>query len=428
MRVLLLSYHFPPDQAVGGLRPAKLARALQSRGHDVTVIAATETIDPGWHGDVLRVRPLKNPREWYLQLKRRASRKAASDAAHSVAVAAYAPPARPARLKRYVMSALWLPDDRQGFIPAAYGAAERLHVEAPFDLVYTSAPPFSTQLAGLLIHTMLGVRWIAEYRDPWLDGRVGFDHVRSAGVDRIARWLEDCCLRAASEVVTVTESTAQLLGTRRAALNRRAPIVALNGIDHLAPTPAPRSGPIHVLYLGDLYLGRDPRPFLTALAELRKGPRWPRNDVVVEFVGECRWFRGESIEAMAIELGLQSVVQFHDRVPFAQIDRFLCRADILLLLAQRQPRQVPNKLYDYLGSGRHVLAFVDSDGETATMLSRAGGHIVVTERDDPARVTELVACAIDSCRDPLATDVHRLQEWTTERQMTLLVDRLMDVG
>ncbi|HMH55901.1 MAG TPA: hypothetical protein VK535_06525, partial [Gemmatimonadales bacterium] len=40
MRILLISYHFPPDPAVGALRASHVADALQAAGHTVTVITA----------------------------------------------------------------------------------------------------------------------------------------------------------------------------------------------------------------------------------------------------------------------------------------------------------------------------------------------------------------------------------------------------
>ena len=74
MHVLLLSYYFPPDRAVGAIRPAKVARALQAAGHRVTVL--TSTI-PGQPTDlpsavreveVRRIAPIPNPRELLLWL------------------------------------------------------------------------------------------------------------------------------------------------------------------------------------------------------------------------------------------------------------------------------------------------------------------------------------------------------------------------
>ncbi|HET6680189.1 MAG TPA: hypothetical protein VFG84_03245, partial [Gemmatimonadaceae bacterium] len=69
-RILLLTYYYPPDTAVGAVRPARLAAALRERGHRVRIIAAGEADAFDDASGVDRVRPLPNPREWWLRMKR----------------------------------------------------------------------------------------------------------------------------------------------------------------------------------------------------------------------------------------------------------------------------------------------------------------------------------------------------------------------
>lgn len=430
MRVLLISYFFPPDGAVGALRPAKVAAAFRSRGHDVTVLAAGPSNMPvdAQGAGVHRVTPLASPRDWYTSWKRRsagANGKGASVVAATAihAPVAYTPPERVPAWKRYTSSLLWLPDDKQGFIPAAYRAARRLHAVTPFDVIYTSAPPFSTHIAGMVMHGRTGVRWVAEYRDPWVGGVGKPAFVRSKATDALERWLERRGLSAADDVVVVTTGAATLLGQRRAELGRRAPILALNGIDRIERSRDTREGPIRIMYVGNLYNARDPRPFLSAVSRLRRDGQLPAEGIAIEFIGDCRWFSGEPIEQIARDLGLADVIHVRDRVPHAEVAAAMRDADVLLLLAQGQPVQVPNKLYEYLGTRRTILAFSDAEGETTAMLRRAGGHAVVTERDSE-RVVEIVRQALASSRCASAGDERVLSEWSTENQMTHLVRSL----
>ena len=41
MKILIVSWHFPPVNTIGSLRVGKLARFLAERGHDLSVIAAS---------------------------------------------------------------------------------------------------------------------------------------------------------------------------------------------------------------------------------------------------------------------------------------------------------------------------------------------------------------------------------------------------
>jgi glycosyltransferase involved in cell wall biosynthesis len=420
-RILLLTYYYPPDTAVGAVRPSRLAAALRERGHHVHVIAAGETDAFDDAAGVDRTRPLPNPREWWLRikrLKRDRSIPTSSTAAELHAAGGYSAPPNPGTLKRWVLSVLWTPDDRQGFIWPAVRRALQAAEREPFDLIYSSAPPFSVHLAGLLLKQRLGVPWIAEFRDPWLDSAGKGAHVRSRLMYAAEARMERACLEAADEVVTVTHSAARAIGAKRATVGRSTPHVVLSGIES-APTPQPARapGPTRVLYLGTLYHGRDPRPLFDALARLRQEGRLPHGTVDVRFVGACRWFHGLPVQELSSHSGIADVVSLHDPVPPSQAQSLLHEADVLLLLAQRQPTQVPHKLYEYLGAGRPILAFADEHGETTRMLRHVGGHQVVTEATPADETAERVAAALQSPSVGWTMDPMKLEEWSTTRQM-----------
>ena len=101
-------------------------------------------------------------------------------------------------------------------------------------------------------------------------------------------------------------------------------------------------------------------------------------------------------------------------------------ATLLLLLAQEQPIQVPNKLYEYLGTRKPIIAVADNEGETARMLRTVGGHYVATELDDERSMADLLERALRRNRSD-AMDLRSeavLEEWTTERQMRELMKLL----
>jgi hypothetical protein len=65
MRVLIVSFAFPPSNVIGAVRVGKLARYLDQRGHDVRVLA-TDVVDD-------RSLPLEISRErvWYTEYRQR---------------------------------------------------------------------------------------------------------------------------------------------------------------------------------------------------------------------------------------------------------------------------------------------------------------------------------------------------------------------
>jgi glycosyltransferase involved in cell wall biosynthesis len=325
--------------------------------------------------------------------------------------------------KRLLSSLLWLPDDRQGFVIPAWRTARRL-VHDGARLVYSTAPPYSPHLVGVALRSRRDVRWIMELRDPWADNDQKPWWVRTRVTDALDARLERYCLERADLVVTVSEGIRARLLARMPAFDQSRLVVVRNGIERLAPATrfGHRGGPVRITYVGTFYYSRDPRPFLRGLAAVRRAHGLGPEQIRVDFTGACRSVGAVSVQAEIDALGLTDVVHIHDWLPHAAAARLVEESDVLLLLAQQQPDQVPNKLYEYLGARRPILAFADAEGETERMLRRVGGHRVVT-KDDQVEVERALGDVLAWARDgaPAGADSALLQEWTTESQMKRLL-------
>jgi len=430
MRVVLIAYHFPPDSAVGSLRAAKVAHAFLDAGHTVDVVTARVPEEAGprpTQDSALVVHPvtvLPNPGEVFLRLKallptsRRGQEHALSEARSG-----WAPPTHTAGWKRLLNSLQWLPDDRQGFILPAWRKAREL-MRRGAQLVYSTAPPYSPHLVGLALRTMNGVRWVMELRDPWADNDQKPWWVRTRATDALDTRLENLCLRRADLVVTVSEGIRRRLLERLPALDKSHLLVVRSGIEHMANSARSgrRPGPVRIAYTGTFYYSRDPRPFLRGLAAACRKHQMGPEQVRVDFIGACRAIGTVPVEKEVDMLGLTGIVHTQDWLPHDAAKAVVEEADVLLLLAQQQPDQVPNKLYEYLATRRPILAFADANGETAQMLRRVGGHHVVTTDDEAKAERALEDVLVSALRgDGAATDEMVLKEWTTEVQMQRLL-------
>ncbi len=436
-RVLLIAHAFPPYPASGARRAFNVASALAREGHPVRVITARADAgarEPAPGVEVTGVSSLPAGSD-VLNLLQRAGAQArgllaAAPGPNAAGAAGRADPGRLEApdildpgppLRRWLASTLRFPDPHAGFLlPAARAALDpstpRAHV------LYTSGPPVTVHLAGLLVQACTGLPWVAEFRDPWIvDGEpYRAPALRALVPDRLEAWLYARCLAAAREVVAVTRGIASLVAPARAALGRPSPHVARNGIPAL-PAPsdrAPTEKPLRILHLGNLYAFRDPRPFFDGIAALKTARRWTAADVRVEFVGVAP---EPGIREYVRARGIEDLVRFTGWVDHDTGQALVRSAHFLLLLAQRQPLQVPNKLYEYLGSGNPILAFADRAGETASLLRRVPGHTLIVEDDGPDAVREALARALDA--PPPSLDAKSravLAAWTTARQLAVI--------
>ena len=419
MKVLLLSYYFPPDKAVGGLRARKVAETLREAGHEVTVIAAGAP-ESGL-SDPVRVKPLPSIRDLYNFLKSRRLETESGDSSIESAVRrSGGKSGHVAHWKRWTFSLIWLPDDKQGFILPVIWKALRLHGGRP-DLIYTTAPPFSVHLSGLILRVLTGSRWVAEFRDPWTTNPWKPAELRSAFSDWLGRKLEWLCLERADLLVTVSDGIA----SRLVETGTTTPIaIVRNGIQKLRTPEEVQAdiqadGPFEIVYTGSFYHSRDPFPFLAAVKQMVADSGFSPADLRVRFIGATREYEGRSIGDYLREEGLDDYVKLEGWMRPEQSLRHVHAAGVLLLLAVDQPDQVPNKLYEYLGARRPILAVADEGGETARMLELVGGHHIVPVNDASYIRQALERLIREGSCDPVGHS-GVLQGWTTSTQMGML--------
>jgi hypothetical protein len=423
--VVVVAYHFPPATAVGAQRPALLVDALLAAGVDVDVVRACLPGEPPWteerlspgDGAVLRVHAIASgrglrelARDVYRAARRVLGRLRGVDSVAAPARANRGPTPAPqpeqmyarerfSRGRRWVLSLLRVPDDHQAFIGPALRRILASTVRS-HSVIYCSAPPFSALVASRLAASVRRVPLIAELRDPWTDNPALGAHTRSALADAAQSALERLCVGRAARVVTVTESVADNLRRRYARLAKAGRVLAIpTGITTDAWHDAPPStrgrsdGVARVLYAGTLYLARDPRPVLAAIAHLRGSPQEAGREVHLDLVGHCDEYRGTAVSRWVDELGLAGAVHVHTEEPRSRVLQRLRRADALLLLAQGQPDQIPHKLYEYLGARVPIVALVDAGGATERLLRLIGRHHVVAD-DDPIAIAGAIAAAV----------------------------------
>ena len=370
-RLLVLCYFYPPLGGGGVHRVLGFTRHLPRFGWECTVVCA----DAGdyWVPDesllarvprateVIRVRGGSALSAW-LRLTRGASGRRSTRAF--------------ARLRW--LSDWWLiPDSYAGWSRRARATAERRARGGGFDAMLSSSPPDSVHLAALAVHQRLGLRWVADFRDPW----VGL-HLReppSAWHRARQAALERAVLEGADVVLTASRTHLDGIAARKGAPPRR--VVHLpNGFEpeDAAPAAAAPAGAgererFELLFTGTLAQMPDAEIFLEALHDWFARRPEARRRVRARFAGSYE----TGYEDRAIALGLKGIVEFLGPRPHAETRALQRGAGALLLWKPRNyPTMVPGKLYEYLDSGRPILAVLPPGDEAGALVSSAGGEIV----------------------------------------------------
>jgi len=402
-RLLLVTFHFPPDGAIGAVRPYEFAKLLPQHGVNVWVLTVlpeyAERFDPsalpeGIPEDrIIRTPVLPSRRDRYLQMtqglrrwirgrtgKAISTQGSSSGASHSSR--------RTPLVSRCFTDWLSYPDWYGGWRHPALQAADLLMREVQFSAVLSTAPPRTAALVGLAIAKRYRRPFILDLRDPWLPTE--FDYVKGRLcplVYYLQKRLFMACLRHADLIIANTSVFGEMLQKEYPQYADRVYVVP-NGLPEqiFINTDVTISSKFVVAHFGTVYGRRTVGTFLQGLRNwlINGEHRVGLPDVEVLFYGES----SEDIAGQARALGIEHYVRVQPPVARAQALQLMRDSSVLLLLAQKQPLQIPGKTYEYLATDKPIIAMTEHDGATGRLLRDAPSCYIAESADEVAQILE----------------------------------------
>jgi glycosyltransferase involved in cell wall biosynthesis len=214
---------------------------------------------------------------------------------------------------------------------------------------------------------------VADFRDPWVG--LEFRTPPTPWHAAVHRAMEARVLSGASLVLAASRTHADALAARADA-RPRAVLHLPNGFEPSPPVAAAAEpDAFRVVFTGSLSLMDDLGTLIDAVAALLARDPGARAVLRVELLGPYvrEW------EARARARGLAGVVRFAGARAHAEARLAQRSADLLLLWRPRGERyrtMVPGKLYEYLASGRPLLALLPDGDEATALVRRAGGAVI----------------------------------------------------
>jgi len=369
MKVLLVTMYFPPAGGGGVQRPLKFATHLPALGIETHVLAPNDAKwlysdsepAPPTHAWIHRARYV-GPR----------ARKSADELHGRRGLERLSLQAR--SLSRRVL----VPDENVTWNLTAIPAAVRIIRAEGIDVVITTSPPNSVNLIGAAAKRATGVRWVADLRDSIASHphrRVERASVRAK--EKVSESIARLVARHADVIVAASDAIAdEAVGLEPAGVVT----TILNGadFDDFAGLDYHRGDRFRITHTGSFFGKRDPRPFLTALAESGL------DDVVARFVGDFRVADREWAES----LGLGDRLELHPYVSRREALALQRDSEALLLLIPdaggRGQGVLSGKVFEYLAAERPILAAVPPAGAAAELIRETGAGVVAAPDDVPA--------------------------------------------
>lgn len=373
----MLAYFWPPLAGGGVHRALAFTRHLPAHGWDCTVVCAGE--QDYWVRDdslLARVSPAT-------EILRVSGGSALSALLRARGGAASGRRSGGWFASLRALSDWWLlPDSYAGWARRASEAAHARLVRGGIDALLTTSPPDSVHLAGGELAARHGVPWIADFRDPWIGLHfrrppTAWHRARQRGMERRVLEGADLVLAASrTHVDRIRES-----GDRVKALEwlpngfepvRNDPVVARVGAPDATGGVAAR---FRLVFTGTLSLMPDALTLLEAVRRLLERVPVIRERLDVVLAGPY----DTAYERRSEALGLAGVVRFPGGLAHAGARELQRSADALLLWkppGEGYATMVPGKLYEYLDSGRPIVALLPPADEAAELVRRAAGTVL----------------------------------------------------
>ena len=396
LHVVILAYYYPPQNEIGAARPGRFARGLRRRGAEVSVVTSADVAGTHEAGAVA----------------------AGADAAGADAATAtdgvallHAPPPRAIvqnatsalrddpTLRLRVRALHWaervlMPyDDRLGWFPGAYDAAQS--ALRPDTVVLSTHPPVVTHLVALALKQKHGCPWIADFRDP-LYGNPFRTSQRASMLDP---QMERIVVENADVVIANTVLAGRQLQARYPASADKIEVI-WNGFDpsdRLEPSPAPVRARYVLGHVGTMYGNRTLLPIVLSVARLIDQGRLDPDSFVLRQVGRaepnCLDLEAPVMQAL-LALGCLEVV--NRNVPLVEAHAAMRDANGLLLLDMTETNrgvQVPGKTYEYIRTGRPVLALTVPGSSTQDVLAQSGIDHACVDLHAPVEVFDAAVLA-----------------------------------
>lgn len=350
--VLMIAFHFPPQAGSSGiLRTLNFAKYLPANGWKPTVLSANPRAYEECRDDLLKSIPAETT----------VIRAFALDAARHLGI-----------MRKYP-SLLALPDRwSTWWFGGVLAGWRQIRKEKP-NAIWSTYPITSAHLIGATLARWSGLPWIADFRDPMING----DYPSEPLQRKTWQWLESLVMRTATRCVFTTERAAEVYRARYPSAADKCRVIE-NGYDEEAFTnnQPERYGvaddQILMLHSGIIYpRDRDPSAFFAAVASMIETGKLERQRLRIRFRAP---HHGDEVAALASQYKLDDVVEIAPPIPYREAIGEMLGADMLLVFqGSHFNSQIPAKIYEYLRTEKQLMGLIDPSGDTASQLRKFDG-------------------------------------------------------
>jgi hypothetical protein len=381
-KALIITYYWPPAGGPGVQRWLKFVKYLPDFGIEPIVYCPENPsypiIDESLLSEVAQdiiilKQPIKEPYRWASLLSRQGSKTISSGV-----IPKQKKQSLIEKLMLYVRGNFFIPDARKNWVTPSVAFLSEYIKKEQIDTIITTGPPHSLHLIGLQLKKELGVKWLADFRDPWTT--IGY-HKKlklTKASQHKHKALEALVLQSADQIIVTSKTTKQEF----ALLTKQAIAVITNGYDDHQVEKPEKDVKFTLAHIGSLLSERNPKQLWEAISELITEDESFKNAFQLKLIGVT----SEDVLQTISEYKLQEYVNNLGYVSHQEALKAQMQSQLLLLIeidSEATKAIIPGKLFEYMVSNTPILAIgpKDSDVEDIIKTTNTGTYFYYTEKE-----------------------------------------------
>jgi len=422
-KVLIITYYWPPSAGSGVQRWLKFSKYLPEFGWEPVIFTPENPDFELKDSSLLKDIPddlevLKFPIWEPYSIFRKLKKEKLKDTAKILEREKKKPMDK---LAIWLRANLLVPDPRVFWVKPSVEYLSQILESNKIDAVITTGPPHSLHLIGLKLKRKTGVKWLADFRDPWSTWEFLDVLPMHALVRKQHQKLEANVLKEADAVVTISPTFRKEIAN----IAKREVHLITNGFDS-TDLPADFSDPsraqdnISIVYTGIIDSIRDPLPFLEAFKAAYMGHQI---EARLTFVGKVS---DKITDYIYSDPWLQRHIDLAGYVSHREVFTYYEKAHLLLLIltnTKNAKGNIPGKLFEYIATGRPIIGLGDPMGDAAQIIREAGAGEVFAH-ESKSEMERFLIRALEQKKDSKIMGESPFERKKLTGKLAALLDKL----
>jgi glycosyltransferase involved in cell wall biosynthesis len=280
------------------------------------------------------------------------------------------------KISIWIRMNLFIPDARIGWNISAIREGKKIISENKIDAIVSIGPPHSSHLIGKKLSRIFNIPFIPIFIDPWVD----IIYYKGFKRSRLTLWidnkLEKSVLKQSAHTIFVTKSMKADYLEKYSFIKDKSSVLYWG---YNEDTFAGMASTINntetkiLVHAGNIFDYQNPEIlWQTIRRKIENGERFK-----IRFFGTV----GPAIKKSIKQMGLDKITEYKGFLPYKSMIQELLNADYLLVCATEK-RHVPGKLFEYLRTGKPIIAFGQDNDEVNYILKQSNSGMLFKYNED----------------------------------------------